>query len=325
MISTVLRRGGYSIVGMGAIALGLIVSQQPRGPSGEGGLDFTQTLSRSPRAAPTPIAVTMRDGYDLQVRRYGAGGDGPLIIMLHGSGWNGLQFTGLAKSLQKYGPVVVPDLRGHGARPGRRGDVDYIGQFEDDLADLIDATRAKGQKIVLLGHSSGGGLAVRMAGGPHGDLLDGVVLLAPFLKYNAATSRQNSGGWAMPLTRRIIGLRMLNAVGIRVLNFVPVIEFNMPKAVLDGPLGDLVTVQYSLRLNESYSPRSDYLSDIKSLPPFLVVVGGQDESFVAAEYQPLMSPQTAKGRYHIVPQTGHLDIVDAAQSLAAIKDFLDGF
>nr|WP_245230993.1 alpha/beta hydrolase [Zongyanglinia huanghaiensis] len=267
----------------------------------------------------------MRDGYDLQVREYTSGADGPLILLLHGSGWNGLQFTSLSKNLLKYGRILVPDLRGHGAKPGRRGDVDYIGQLEDDLADLIDAERAPAQKVVLLGHSSGGGLAVRMAGGSHGDMLDGAILLAPFLKYNAPTARENSGGWARPLTRRIIGLSMLNAVGIELLNSVSVIEFNMPKAVLDGPLGDLATTQYSYRMNVSYAPRSDYLTDICSLPPFLVVVGEQDEAFLAQQFEPLMSAQTAKGRYHIVPETGHLDIVDSPQALAAIEDYLDGF
>lgn len=324
MIAPLLRSVVYGIVGSGVLALGLIASQRPNGTFTDGGLDFTQVLAKSDDA-PVPGAVTMRDGYDLQVRKYTSGADGLLILLLHGSGWNGLQFTNLAPSLLKFGRILVPDLRGHGAKPGRRGDVDYIGQLEDDLADLIDAERAPGQKVVLIGHSSGGGLAVRMAGGAHGDMLDGAILLAPFLKYNAPATRENSGGWARPLTRRIIGLSMLNAVGIELLNSVPVIEFNMPKAVLDGPLGDLATTQYSYRMNVSYAPRSDYFNDISSLPPFLVVTGEQDEAFVAQQFEPLMSAQTAKGRYHIVPETGHLDIVDSPQALAAIEDYLDGF
>jgi alpha-beta hydrolase superfamily lysophospholipase len=31
--------------------------------------------------------------------------------------------------------TYVPDIRGHGGS-GRRGDIDYIGQLDDDLADL---------------------------------------------------------------------------------------------------------------------------------------------------------------------------------------------
>ena len=312
-----------AMIGLGLLAalpFGLIASQWPTGvkPS-EQGLDFS-ALSKRP-AMPEAESVLMRDNYPLQVRSY-RNAEGPLIVMLHGSGWNGLQYAGLAP--QMVGHVLVPDLRGHGAKPGRRGDVEYIGQLEDDLADLIAAKVQSGQEVVLLGHSSGGGLVVRFAGGRHGKMLDCAVLLAPFLKHNAPTTRRNSGGWARPLTRRIIGLSMLNGVGVTGLNHLTAIEFNMPKSVLEGPLGDLATTSYSYRLNTSYAPRNDYLKDIRSLPDFLVVAGEKDEAFVANGYEPLMSGVNGRGLYHSVPDVGHLGIVDAAETSKAVKEFLGG-
>ncbi|WP_420567536.1 alpha/beta hydrolase [Thalassovita sp.] len=309
----------------GAIALGLIASQVPGTVDGSGGLDFNKQLERG-LAEPLPmVPVQMRDGFPLQVRHLEGPKGAPLLVMVHGSGWQGAQFDSLARELSAQAEVLVPDLRGHGAQPGRRGDVDYIGQFEDDLADLIDAYRKPDQKVILLGHSSGGGLVVRMAGGTHGALMDGAVLLAPFLKYNAPTTRANSGGWATPLTRRIIGLTMLNAVKIRALNHLTVIQFAMPQAVLDGPLGHTATTAYSYRLNTSYAPRNDYEADIAALPPFLLVVGDQDEAFVADGFQPLMSAQTDQGRYALIPDAAHLDVVDDPQTLSAIKGFLREF
>ncbi|OIQ45469.1 MAG: hypothetical protein BM558_03840 [Roseobacter sp. MedPE-SW] len=262
----------------------------------------------------------MRDGYGLQLRSY-INGDGPLIVLVHGSGWNGLQFSKLAPQLR--GTVLVPDLRGHGAQPGRRGDVDYIGQFEDDLADLITAKAVPGQKVVLIGHSSGGGLVVRFSGGQHRDLMDRAVLLAPFLHHRAPTMRPNSGGWAQPLLRRIIALSMLNGVGITAWNHLTAIQFKMPSEVLEGPLGHLATTSYSYRLNQSYAPRSNYLNDIRALPGFLLLAGDQDEAFVAEAYRPLMEAETDKGRYQILADIGHLDLVDAPQTLGAIQEFLD--
>jgi non-heme chloroperoxidase len=45
----------------------------------------------------------------------------------------------LAKTLQAEGVTVyAPDLRGHGSS-GRRGDIDYIGQLDDDLVDLYQS------------------------------------------------------------------------------------------------------------------------------------------------------------------------------------------
>lgn len=305
------------------MALGLIMSQHPQEneKNASGGLDFSGVLKGSTDML-SPTAVVMRDGYELQVRDF-ANDQGPLVVMIHGSGWNGFQFSALSPLLQVNAHVLVPDLRGHGKAPGRRGDTDYIGQFEDDLADLISAKRRPGQKVVLLGHSSGGGLVVRFAGGEHGADLDGAILLAPFLKYNAPTTRPNSGGWAQVLTRRLIGLSMLNAVRIRALNHLTVISFNMPRAVLDGPLGDTATTAYSYRLNTSYAPRSGYLKDIAALPPFLLITGQDDEAFVADGYAPLMQPVTDRGRYVVVPGQGHLGIVDAPQTVTAVREFLD--
>ena len=92
----------------------------------------------------------MRDGNTIAVRRYGAGGiDKPLLIMVHGSGWHGMQFHWLAKGLAAQADVVVPDLRGHGVTPQRRGDIDYINQFEDDLVNLIKATAQPNQKATI--------------------------------------------------------------------------------------------------------------------------------------------------------------------------------
>ncbi|MDF1726922.1 MAG: alpha/beta fold hydrolase [Sulfitobacter sp.] len=321
ILNFVVISGGITL----AIALVLIFTQRPAAlPAGEG-LDFTKTLDGGGTTAMPNQTVQMRDGYDLAVRRYPGPDEGaPLLVLVHGSGWHGLQFDGLARDLSDLAQVIVPDLRGHGARPGRRGDVDYIGQLEDDLADLIAAESAPGQKILLGGHSSGGGLVVRFAGGKHGDLIDGAILMAPFLKYDAPTTRPNSGGWAHVLTRRIIGLSILNTFRIRALNHLPIIQFRMPAAVMEGPLGDTATTAYSYRLNRSFAPRRDYLADAAGLPPFLLVAGSEDEAFFADRYEPTLSKATDKGRYVILPGEGHLDIVDVPGTATAIREFLDG-
>ena len=305
------------------IALGLILSQWPSEMDGEGGLDFANTLSGGGVPSQATRGLAMRDGYDLQMRCYPAQTqDAPLLVLVHGSGWHGLQFDDLAQTLSKSAEVIVPDLRGHGAAPGRRGDIEYIGQLEDDLADLITATHKEGQKVVLAGHSSGGGLVVRFAGGEHRDLIDSAVLMAPYLHHNAPTMRPNAGGWTQILLRRIVGLSMLNIARITVLNHLKIVQFNMPKQVLEGPLGDTATTAYSYRLNTSFAPRGAYQKDIAALPPFLLIVGDKDDAFIADQYEPVMSAASAKGRYLIVKGVNHLDIVNTPETLAAIEEFL---
>lgn len=306
--------------------MGLIASQSPKALEAREGLDFTRAIASGAFVPPeTPDfarkTYTARDGVDLSythVRTDGSA-DLPLIIMVHGSGWFGGQFDRLAWALRDVAEVKAITLRGHGDRPVRRGDVDYIGQFEDDIADLIAGDP---RAPILLGHSSGGGLVVRIAGGENGEKLGGAILLAPFLKHNAPTTRPNSGGWAHVLTRRIVGLSMLNNVGIHWLDHITMIQFNMPQAVLDGPLGDYATTSYSWRLNTSFAPRSDYLADLAELPPFLLVAGAQDEAMAADQYEPLLSDVTDKGRYHVVDDAAHLDIVEAPETEALIRDYL---
>ena len=325
MIIKVLKFIAISFVITGVLALGLIATNRPITQKPRAGLDFTDVLTQDLSAVIAPKAITMRDGYALPVRDYGTTDEPrPLIILVHGSGWHGMQFDGLARSLKGQAHVLVPDLRGHGETPERRGDVDYIGQFEDDLADLITAKAAAGQKIVLLGHSSGGGLVVRFAGGAHGAMIDHAILLAPFLKHNAPTTRDNSGGWAHVLTRRIVGLSMLNGFGITALNHLPIIQFQMPAEALEGPLGHTATLAYSYRLNASFAPRAKYLADIAALPNFTLIVGAKDEAFVADQYEPLMAPVTGKGRYLVIPEVTHLPIVDAPETLSAIQEDLRG-
>lgn len=328
MIAKLLTFVAISIAIYFALALGLIVSQRP-GPLPErAGLDFSEIIGNG--AEPGGLETRRfeaRDGQALTYAHVKAPGaeELPLVIMLHGSGWYHGQFTGLARALRDVAEVKALTLRGHGKAPARRGDVGYTGQLEDDIADLIRQSGGRdGRKVILLGHSSGGGLAVRFAGGAHGALADGMILLAPFLKHDAPTTRPNSGGWAHVLTRRIIGLSMLNTVGITALDHLPMIQFAMPRAVLEGPLGDYATTSYSWRLNKSYAPRDDYLADVAALPPFLLVAGRDDEAFDAEGYAPLMGTVTDKGRYEIVDGVGHLDIVDNPQTETLIRDYLLG-
>lgn len=305
------------------IAGGLILSQRPKAlPQSQYSLDFSGIQETRYVGIREPKTLKMRNGYMLPIRSYGEAGRGPLVILVHGSGWHGLQFDTLARTLSDKAQVIVPDLRGHGEAPERRGDVDHIGQYEEDLADLIDELRQEEQKVVVVGHSSGGGLAIRMAGGPYGDRIDGAVLLAPFLKYNAPTMRPNSGGWARPLTRRLIGLSMLNMIGIRMFNHLLVIQFAMPKTVLNGPLGHTATTSYTYRLNTSFAPRAKYRTDISKLPSFLFVVGRDDEAFIAEAFEPVLSAASDQGSYHIVDGVGHLDIVNRSETVNYIREFL---
>ncbi len=313
----------------GLIALGLILSDPARSLAGGESFDFAGVMAQeSPMPRTHPMLSRERhpmpDGTALSVIHVRDPDDPsrPLIVMVHGSSWHGGQFEALAWALRDVADSMAVTLRGHGAAPERRGDIGYIGQFEDDLAHLIAQAEDAGRKIILLGHSSGGGLAVRFAGGAHGAMLDGAILLAPFLQFDAPSTKAESGGWARVQLRRVIGLVMLNRVGVTALNGLPVIQFNMPETVLSGPYGHYATTAYSYRLNTSFAPRRAYLDDIAALPAFLLVAGAADEAFFAEAYQHLTASVTGQGCYVVIPQVGHLGIVDHPETEAAIREYV---
>lgn len=329
LIRTILVAAVVSVVVFFAIALALIFSQTAQyQPPVSASLDFKTSIAADYRTLPALMPFKARDGAELEYRPYPSATPTSLVLILvHGSGWHGMQFHQMASALAADGiaDVIVPDLRGHGPKPARRGDVDYIGQLEDDLADLIGMlkTRDPGRQIVLGGHSIGGGLAIRFAGGAPRDLADAFLLLSPFLKYDAPTTRPYSGGWANPATRRIIGLSMLNMVGIHALDHLPAISFSMPESVMKGPLGNTATAVYSFRMLTSISPRSDYRADLRALDkPFLLVAGEADEAFYATQYETVISAETKTGRYVILPGVNHLGLMQDRGAFEAISAWL---
>ncbi len=312
------------------IAFALIVSEAPNSDqlAARKSIDFQSMAAADYSDLPASRSFATRDGKELAYRFYASSrAQNRFVILIHGSAWHGLQFHSMAKYIASIDAanVIVPDMRGHGANPIRRGDIDHIGQLEEDIADLIGhlTDTYNASQIVLGGHSSGGGFVVRFAGGSYGDQVDAFILLAPYLKYNAPTTRANSGGWANPAVRRIIGLSMLNTIGLKVLNHLPVISFAMPRAVLDGPYGNTATTVYSYRMNTSFAPRSNYEKDLKAISkPLLVIAGDADEAFYSKRYEEVISRQTSTGTYKILPGISHMGVVMEPQSWNILVEWL---
>ena len=249
-----------------------------------------------------------RDNTTLVYRSYGAQASIELIL-LHGSGFHSAYLSRLATEIASSGiaRVWTPDIRGHGFRPQRRGDIDYIDQLEDDLADFSAWLRAMNPQaeLVIGGHSAGGGLTIRFAGGSYRDTADGYLLLAPFLQYNAPTIRPQLSGWATPKTSRIVALNLLNALGIGSFNGITTLEFKLPPRYRTGN----ETLAYSYRLMTGINPRN-YASDLQALEkPTLVVVGTDDESFYADEFRSVFQEFSPQAQVELMPGATHLTLV----------------
>lgn len=168
------------------------------------------------------------------------------------------------------------------------------------MADLLALLKPDNNnaKIIMGGHSSGGGFALRMAGSQHAELLDEYIFLAPFLRYNAPTTLPDTGGWAHLAMGRFIGLSMLNAVGANMLNRLPIMSFAVPDSVPNSQSSLGIIQLYGYRLNAGFAPHDDYLADIAAInTPFLVLVGQNDDAFIADQYEPISRENNGNGTY----------------------------
>jgi alpha-beta hydrolase superfamily lysophospholipase len=223
------------------------------------------------------------------------------------------------------------DLRDHGSsasRPRRDhlADLDHVGQYEEDVADVLALLRREhpGAPLVLAGHSMGGGIALRYLARPElhaGAEADGLLLYAPLLSERAPTARKApaSGGEAggPSLIRvalpRIVGLAMLELVRFRALGGLGTLYFDLP--------ADLPVRAYSFRAMASMAPE-DYAAALRAgSQPLLAIAGEGDEAFHAAAYPGVIAlhPQ---GKTVLVPGAGHDGVLSDPRSVAAAGAWL---
>lgn len=104
---------------------------------------------------------TASDGENLALQDWpGEGAARATVLLVHGLGEHAGRYDALAQQLNAWGYAVRGyDQYGHGESSGPRGGLNHEQRLLADLADLVDATRARmtaGGKLVLLGHSMGG-------------------------------------------------------------------------------------------------------------------------------------------------------------------------
>src|SRR5438552_1542355 len=261
-----------------------------------------------------------RDGTWLGFRHYVAGGTptGRVAIVIHGSsGSSGGTIHALSQAVAAHGvETFAVDMRGHGTS-GTRGDIGYIGQLEDDLADFVAALRntVPSAPLTLVGHSAGGGFALRVAGSPIQNLFERTVLLAPYLGYDAPSTRRDSGGWASVDIPRILGLLALRSIGINCCEALPVLALAVP------PNSEKTLVAaYTDRLMRNFGT-GDFRGDLAAATkPLTVFAGADDEVLLADKYTEAVRGAAVPVDVKLIEGVNHLGIVSAPKAVSIIAD-----
>ena len=264
-----------------------------------GSVDFSDLPSLSEFAA--------RDGTKLAYRSYSSTVTTPntgSVVLIHGSSATSSSMHPMAKAFSAAGySTFALDIRGHGGS-GRKGQIAYVGQLEDDLADFIHAVSPP-PPLTLVGFSSGGGFAIRFAGSRQQNLFQSYLFLAPFLSPDAPTTRPGSGGWASVGVPRIIAIATLNGFGIRAFNSLPVLRFAIgenDKAIL--------TPEYSFALTMNFGPQRDYLADLRNMhQPFRVIIGANDEVYYPDRFAEVFKQAGKETSVTMVPGVDHVQLI----------------
>lgn len=245
------------------------------------------------------------------------------IIFVHGLKTDATKYLKSCYSLQRatQAEVYAIDLRGHGSSDGEPGDVKYINQYTDDLADIISTIKKQnpGKKIILAGHSMGGGVILRYAMGNYKVKVNGYLLLAPHLGHNSPTMVQSTTAtkdttepFMQINIQRIIGLKMLNELNQHEQDKLPVLFFNLP--------ANMKLKQYTYRANMSMAPEN-YTDGLKALnAPLIVLIGENDEAFNAVLTKKAVA-DNSKGKTEIIEGATHNDIRLNAKALSIIKNW----
>jgi pimeloyl-ACP methyl ester carboxylesterase len=92
------------------------------------------------------------------VVRYG--GDGPLVVLIHGITGRSAQWEPAIENLSGSFTLLAPDLLGHGESAKPRGDYS-LGAYASAVRDIMVALGH--ERATIVGHSLGGGIAMQFA------------------------------------------------------------------------------------------------------------------------------------------------------------------
>ncbi len=265
---------------------------------------------------PKVQSLKARDGAPLNYRLYPGRAD-HAVVLLHGSTGSGVEMLKLAQALQAAGATVYAiSLRGHGGSGTANGDVSYLGQLDDDLADLVKGLGLDrpGVHRTLAGFSSGGGFVLRIAGGPQATLFNDYLAISPYVAQDSPTNKPNAGGWAGVALPRIIALSLLDGLGLPWFQGLPAVHF-----ATDAKASNSRTPVYSFRLVASLQLGRDWRAVLARISaPARIVVGADDELFNADQFQPLVQAINPRIGVTVVPNEGHLAMIADPAAVTAI-------
>jgi alpha-beta hydrolase superfamily lysophospholipase len=244
-----------------------------------------------------------------------------VVIIVHGLGEHAGRYDHVAQQLNAWGFAVRGyDQCGHGESGGARGSLPSDTRLLDDLADMVDSTRArmrKGLPLILLGHSMGGLVVGRFVSLKMREV-DGLVMSSPAL---------NAGMNAFQ--KLLVSILPKIAPDLRVGNGVkPQFISHDPAVVAAYKADPLVHDRISARLARFIAeagPQTVALAAQWTVPTLLLYAGDDrllnpqgSRDFAAAAPKDVVTTLCFDALYHEI-----FNELDAKPVFAALRQWLD--
>jgi acylglycerol lipase len=279
----------------------------------EGSFSFRELREASKVNLPAPQSIQASDGITLSFRRYAPALPRAAVLFYHGGGAHsgaGYQYIGNGLQTQFDTMVYTPDIRGHGASGGPRGDAPSPKQVWADITTFIKHIRAEFPHLPLFlgGHSSGAGLTLNYASQGDREPVNGYVFLSPQLGPQAQTDRPSL---AAPFARVDVSAFVAYATsGGTSHGHDYAVQFNYPAELLaaDPGLVAAITVNMSVALTPS-APRGQFATLDH---PFGLWIGSEDELFLPEKvlaFADLAVSVRADSQVSTIPGAKHLSVL----------------
>lgn len=278
---------------------------------------------------PEPESLTACDGCKLAFRHYGGYGDATtIVVLIHGSAGYGDQLHALASGIAASGDaqVYTLDMRGHGLSGGEAGHaVHHVEQPCEDIAQFIGFLERKtpSARIILGGHSAGGGLVLRFCRGPAGGRISACLFLAPYLGIGSPTIRPLFGGWVKVRVSRLRAVTLASVLGITQFNNSTVVSFDLTAC----SNRQSYTPSWSFNTLLAMGPGcwAPHAMGIDSTKAVLVVAGNRDECFYADAYREAFQAIAPQAEVRTVENIGHWDVLVDPNVIAITNGWLSRF
>ncbi len=244
------------------------------------------------------------------------------MLIIHGLGEHSARHYDLAEILANEGiEVWLPDLRGHGHSPGKRGHIKSFSVYIDDLKSLVATAgliRSRQTPFLIFGHSMGGLIAIHLCL-QLGQSLQALVLSSPML--NLASD--------LPLVVRLTS-GLLSAVfpSLTISNRINPKNLSHDHNILEDYIKDpLVHDQISFRwLSQCLKATTRAFSSASTIKiPVLCQLAGNDKIVDPCPSQRFFEKITSKDKTLIVYPGYYHEIFKETESrrMVAITDLID--